>query len=334
MFSEAAEAADAVRRQMADREAFAAVAAKVRTLSPRLVLTCARGSSDHAATYAKYMIETLLGVVVSSASPSVSSLYGAAPAAPGALCLAISQSGGSPDLVATVEGLRRNGATALALINAAGSPLAASADLQLPLLAGPELSVAATKSYVAALAAVARLVATLADDRTLLAALQALPEELDRAWAADWSPMAEALQDARGLFVIGRGYGLGAAQEAALKFKECCRIQAEAFSAAEVRHGPTALLGPDMPLLVFRQDDGTAAGVDALIAEALARGAVVLVAGEAPRGAVGLPARQLHPAIAPIVQIQSFYHAVEALSRIRGLDPDRPAHLSKITQTV
>jgi glucosamine--fructose-6-phosphate aminotransferase (isomerizing) len=334
LFSEAAEAADAVRRQMADGGAFDAAISRIRALDPRVVLTCARGSSDHAATYAKYMIETLLEMVVSSASPSISSLYGAAPTAPGALCLAISQSGGSPDLIATVQSLRRGGATALALVNATGSGLAASADFELPLLAGPELSVAATKSYVAALAAVARLVATLARDRPLLAALQALPEELDRAWAADWSPLVEALLHTRGLYVIGRGYGLGVAQEAALKFKECCHIHAEAFSAAEVRHGPAALIGPDMPLLVFRQADETGAGVDALIAEATARGAVVLVAGDAPRGAVGLSTRPAHPAVAPIIQILSFYRAVEALSRARGLDPDRPAHLSKVTQTV
>jgi glucosamine--fructose-6-phosphate aminotransferase (isomerizing) len=334
MFSESAEGADAVRRQMAESDAFDEVLSSVRTLDPRLVLTCARGSSDHAATYAKYLFETLLRVVVSSASPSISSIYGSAPAAPGALCLAISQSGGSPDLLATVESVRRGGATALALVNAAGSPLAASADMELPLLAGPELSVAATKSYIVALAAVARLASALAGDRALLMALEALPDELDHAWAADWSPLTETLRHARGLYVIGRGYGLGIAQEAALKFKECCQLHAEAFSAAEVRHGPAALIGPDMPLLVFRQRDDTEAGIDALMDEALARGAVVLVAGDAPRGATGLPTRQVHAAVAPIVQIQSFYRAVEALSRARGLNPDRPAHLSKVTQTV
>lgn len=334
MFREAAEAADAVRRQERDRDALDAVVAQVRAAPPPTVLTCARGSSDHAATYAKYLIETRLGLPVSSASPSVSSVYRAAPAVAGALALAISQSGGSPDLVATVEALRRGGATALALVNAPASPLAAAADLELPLRAGPERSVAATKSYIASLAAVARLVAALGEDGELADAIESLPDALEAAWAADWSPLVDALRDARGLYVIGRGYGLGVAQEAALKFKETCRIHAEAFSAAEVRHGPSELIGPDLPLLVFRQDDATAPGVDALVADAVDRAATVLVAGAAPPGAVSLPSQAAHPAVAPILQVQSFYRAVEALSRARGLDPDRPAHLSKVTETL
>jgi glucosamine--fructose-6-phosphate aminotransferase (isomerizing) len=204
----------------------------------------------------------------------------------------------------------------------------------LPLHAGPETSVAATKSYIAALAAIADLVAAWAGDDELAAALTALPDLLDRAWQADWSPLVEELADAKGLYVIGRGIGLGIAQEAALKFKETCGLHAEAFSAAEVRHGPMALVGPDFPLLVFRQSDETEAGVDALIAETLARGAPVLVAGEGPAGAIPLPSVAAHPAIEPILQIQSFYRAANALSLRRGLDPDRPPHLRKVTETV
>ena len=341
MFREAGEAGEAVRRQMADAGSLAAAASRWRAVDPAVVLTCARGSSDHAATYAKYLVETVLGVAVASASPSVSSIYGAAPAAGRSLCLAVSQSGGSPDLVATVGALRRRGAAALAMVNAPGSPLAAAADLEMPLHAGPERSVAATKSFIASLAAVARIVAAVGGDadggRGLARALDGLPDALGRAWEADWSAVGEVLADARGLYVIGRGLGLGVAQEAALKFKETCGLHAEAFSAAEVRHGPSALIGPDLPLLVFRQDDATRAGVDALVAEAVGRGAPVLVAGaphDVPAGAVALPASPAHPAIAPILLIQSFYRAAEALSHARGYDPDRPAHLRKVTETV
>lgn len=338
MFQEAGEAAAAVRRQMADRRSLDDAVARWRAAGPATVVTCARGSSDHAATYAKYLIETALGLPVSSASPSVSSIYGSTPAAGRTLCLAVSQSGGSPDLVAVVKAARRGGATALALVNAPGSPLAAAADLELPLRAGPERSVAATKSFIASLAAIARLTAAIGGDPALGRALDGLPDALERAWAADWSPVVDLLAEARGLYVIGRGLGLGVAQEAALKFKETCGLHAEAFSAAEVRHGPSALIGPDLPLLVFRQDDATRPGIDALVAEAVARGAPVLVAGDAPRDmparAVSLPVHPAHPAIAPMLQVQSFYRAVEALSRARGHDPDRPAHLRKVTETI
>ncbi|RHW19463.1 SIS domain-containing protein [Sphingomonas gilva] len=335
MFAEAAEAAEAVRTQhRANAALVAGIAARLRADLPAAILTCARGSSDHAATYAKYLIETRLGTLVASASPSVSSLYRAAPADARTCCLAISQSGRSPDLIATVEAARSAGAATLALVNAPDSPLGAAADMLLPLHAGPETSVAATKSYIAALAAIADLVAAWAQDDALGAALDGLPDRLAEAWQADWSPLVEQLAGARGLYVIGRGLGLGIAQEAALKFKETCGLHAEAFSAAEVRHGPMALVGPDFPLLVFRQSDETGAGIDALVAETLARGAPVLVAGDGPAGAIRLPSAVAHPAIEPILQIQSFYRAVNALSLRRGFDPDRPPHLRKVTETV
>lgn len=334
MLREAGEAADAVRRQAADAAAIAAVVKRLRGGRFHSVATCARGSSNHAATYAKYLIETRLGLLVSSASPSVSSLYGSAAADDLTLGLAISQAGGSPDLLATLEAMRRAGATTLALVNAPDSPLAAAAHLHLPLNAGPEQSVAATKSYIASLAMIARLVAMLTEDADLLDAIAALPVLLEAAWRADWSPLVDALRDRRGLYVIGRGYGLGIAQEAALKLKEVCGLHAEAFSAAEVRHGPWALVGPDLPLLVFRQGDETEAGVDALTSDAIERGATVLVADGAPHGAIALPCPSAHPVIEPILQIQAFYQAGEALARARGFDPDHPPNLRKVTETL
>lgn len=335
MFTEAAEAAAVVRNQRAaNAPLIADIAARLRANPPAAVLTCARGSSDHAATYAKYLIETRLGTLVSSASPSVSSLYHAAPADRHMLCMAISQSGQSPDLIATVEAAKSVGAATLALVNVPGSPLGDLADMLLPLGAGPETSVAATKSYIAALTAIADLVAKWSEDDALTSAIDALPDLLDRAWQADWSPLVDRLSSAKGLYVIGRGVGLGIAQEAALKFKETCGLHAEAFSAAEVRHGPMALVGPDFPLLVFRQSDETEAGIDALIAETIARGAPVLVTGDGPADATALPSIAAHPAIEPILQVQSFYRAANALSLTRGFDPDRPPHLRKVTETV
>ena len=337
MFAEAAEAPDAVARLLErNTAALETLGEMLRAAPPRAVLTCARGSSDHAATYLKHLIETRTGLLVTSVSPSVASLYGAVPAAEGMLAIGLSQSGKSPDLLASMEAAGKAGARTLALVNVADSPLATQSDMVLPLQAGPERSVAATKSFIALLAASVALVNEWREDDRLNQATNALPDLLRRAWQTDWSLLVDALTDARGLFVIGRGPGFGIAQEAALKLKETCGLHAEAFSAAEVRHGPMALVGPDLPLLVFRQDDESAAGVDALVADALANGARVLVAGDRPpvAAAIHLPVPAADPLITPIATIQAFYRAAEALSRRRGLDPDRPPHLRKVTETV
>jgi glucosamine--fructose-6-phosphate aminotransferase (isomerizing) len=335
LFAEARQSGGVVAAQRVANGALVdALARRLRDSPPEVVLTCARGSSDHAATFAKYLIETRLGIITASQAPSVASLY-RAPQRPGhALCLAISQSGRSPDLVSTVEAARAAGALAVALVNDAHSPLAESADAVLPLHAGAERSVAATKSYVAALAALVHLVAAWSEDPDLAAALAAAPAQLDRAWDADWSVLVERLRDARGLYVIGRGLGLGIAQEAALKFKETCGLHAEAFSAAEIRHGPMALAGPGFPLLVFRQSDETEDSIEALAKDAIARGGEVFMAGPPAAGAVALPSEAAHPAIEPMLQILSFYRAVNALAVARGLDPDAPPHLAKVTETV
>ena len=335
MHAEAAEAPAAVARMLAaNAEVASRLGAALRASPPPVVLTCARGSSDHAATFAKYLIETRTGTLVSSAAPSVSSLYGATSRLSGALCLAISQSGASPDLLATVDAASRAGANVAALVNVADSPLAALADWLLPLHAGAERSVAATKSYIAALAAVLQLVFAWQDDSDLSSKLMSLPALLAESWALDWSPLVDGLAGARGLFVLGRGPSLGIAQEAALKLKETCGLHAEAFSTAEVRHGPMALVGPDLPLLVFRQADESADGIEAAAAEMAARGSRVYVVGAQVAGAIRLPALDADPALQPVLQIQSFYAAANALSVARGFDPDRPPHLAKVTETV
>jgi glucosamine--fructose-6-phosphate aminotransferase (isomerizing) len=335
MFAEAAEAAGVVARQgEANRAATAEIAARLRAAPPRVVATLARGSSDHAATFAKYLIETRLGIPTASAAPSVASLYGAQARAESLLCIAISQSGRSPDLLAGIEAAKQGGAVTLALVNETDSPLAGLVDHVLPLQAGPERSVAATKSFIGSLSALLALVATWSGDAELENALAGAPEGLAQAWQADWSALVAGLVDVRGLYVVGRGLGLGIAQEAALKLKEVCRLHAEPFSAAEVRHGPFALVGPDFPLLVFRQGDETEESVDALVRDAAGHGAPLFVTGVAPPPAVVLPAKEAHPAIEPMLRIQSFYRAAAALSVARGLDPDRPPHLSKVTETL
>jgi glutamine---fructose-6-phosphate transaminase (isomerizing) len=340
MSREAAEAPAALREQLTRNQAVIEEAAEVlRTRAPRVVVTCARGSSDHAATFAKYLIETRAGVLTSSAAPSVSSVYAAKADLDGAVFLAISQSGASPDLIATTEAAREAGAFVLALVNAEASSLAAAAHLTIPLRAGVERSVAATKSYIASLAAVVHLVSAWTRDREMFDALAAAPGHLERAWQLDWSPAAAVLQPASGMFVVGRGLGLGAAQEAALKLKETCGLHAEAFSSAEVRHGPMALIVEGFPVLLFAQSDETRAGIEELAADLAKRGAVVLLAdghvtASTTRRLMALPTVSANAVVEPMLRVQSFYRMANALSIARGRDPDRPPHLHKVTETL
>jgi glucosamine--fructose-6-phosphate aminotransferase (isomerizing) len=335
MAGEAHESHAAVARQLAANDATVAdLARSLRERPPRFIVTCARGSSDHAATFAKYVFETQVGLFTASASPSVTSVYAARQNLDGALFLAISQSGKSPDLVRHAQSARAAGARVVALVNHADSPLARVAETVIPLHAGPEISVAATKSYVCSLAAILHLAARWRDDAVLLDALFAVPQGLRRGWDMDWSPLVDALADARNLFVIGRGFGFGAALEAALKFKETCALHAEAFSAAEVRHGPMALVGSGFPVVFFSQNDDTREGTLALAREFCERGARVLVAAPgADADPLAVP-ESAHPACTPLLEIQSFYRAASALSLRRGLKPDVPPHLRKVTETL
>jgi glucosamine--fructose-6-phosphate aminotransferase (isomerizing) len=336
MFREAAEAPAVVRAQLRRNAAIVqALAERLRANPPRAVATFGRGSSDHAATFARYLIETRLNVMTASAAPSVSSVYDAAPGMDGVLCLAISQSGRSPDLLAALHAARGAGAVTVALVNDDVSPMAAQADLVIPLRAGPELSVAATKSCIAALTSIVQLVAYWLQDQELLAALDGLPDLLAQSWTERWRPAQDLLIDARHLYVLGRGVGFGVAQEAALKFKETCGLHAEAFSTAEVRHGPMALVGPGFPILAFDQNDETRPGVEVAVAACVAQGAEVMKAGgEDMAGVCALAAPRAHPVLEPIVFLQTFYRMACELAVARGFDPDRPPHLAKVTETL
>ena len=308
---------------------------RLRKTAPAFAVTCARGSSDNAATYAKYLLEIRLGTVTASVGPSVRSVYAAAPNMRGALFLAVSQSGRSPDLLHLAEAARAGRAITLALVNSTESPLAEICEVTLPLHAGPERSVAATKSWIASLAAVLQLAAHWAEDRQLLDALEQLPDGLARAADQDWTRAARQLADAENLYVVGRGVGLALAQEAALKLKETCGIHAEALSAAELMHGPLTLAGPQFPVLVFSQHDEAYQSVADLIAALTARGVPVIAAGSAPGSCLTLPSDpSLNPFVTPLALIQSFYPLVEAVARMRGRDPDNPPHLKKVTETV
>jgi glucosamine--fructose-6-phosphate aminotransferase (isomerizing) len=331
---EAAQAGACARRQI-DRCAsqFAALGEALRRRPPRFVVTCARGSSDHAASYGKYLIETELGRAVASVGPSIASVYRAPLALADALFVTVSQSGKSPDLLRLTEAARTAGAVVVGFINDEDAPLARLCDVALPLCAGPETSVAATKSFLLSGLAFLQLVAHWTGDPALADAVARFPGALDAAAGLDWWPQLAPLTTATSAYVLGRGTGLGAAQEIALKLKETCRLHAEAFSTAEVLHGPVALVDRGFPVLAVGQDDDSAAGTRAAVAGLVELGARVCSALDVP-GAEPLPTVDAPPAVAPLCQVQSFYLAVHRLAAARGLDPDAPVHLRKVTETV
>jgi glucosamine--fructose-6-phosphate aminotransferase (isomerizing) len=336
MLKEALSAASAVeeQRRCAD-ERLASLGKRLKDRPPTVALTVARGSSDHAAHYFAYLVMRRLGIPVASLPMSLVTLHNAPLAVAGQLAVGVSQSGESPDLVDTMRGLGSAGAQTVAFVNRTESPLAGICEWVIPLCAGVEQSVAATKSYIAALAAVARLVAHWQRDARLLEALAMLPEKLAGAAASSGSPAIDALVPAARTMLVGRGLGLAVALEAALKLKETCAIQAEAFSGAEIRHGPMALIEEGYPLIIFALRGPEQKGLVELANFFRARNARVVLA--APEDVAD---RDMTLAIAddevldPILAIQAFYVVAAKVAELRGLNPDVPRHLSKVTRTL
>jgi glucosamine--fructose-6-phosphate aminotransferase (isomerizing) len=334
------EAPDAVRRQADDiAHPLADFIKRLAQRPPDFVLTCARGSSAHAATFAKHLIERYLGIPVAEAAPNIASVYRCELRLKDQLFLAISQSGASDDLMETAAMARTAGALTVALVNDERSPLAAECDVVLPMAAGAEHSVAATKSFIGSLAAVLRIAALWTENAELRRACQRLPERLAAAAMLDWGKALRPLAGASGLATIGRGPTLAIAREAALKLKETCALHAEAFSSAEFRHGPIALVSPTYPIMVFTPTDESGAGLRELVADLERKGACVLRAE--PEGArqpipktIPLPALRAEQAEADaICLIQSFYAFLVDLAGHRGTDADAPPHLQKVTRT-
>ena len=335
MCQEAGESAAAVRRCLAQHDLFAKVAARLRALDPSLVMVCARGSSGHAGTFLRYLLARDLGLVTAASMPSIASLYHRRQRLGGALFVVISQSGRSPDLIVATEEARAAGALTLALVNDSASPLATAAELAIDIAAGPERSVAATKTVMASLAAGLALTAAWTGDATLAAALARLPARLEAACALDWSALTREIARVQRMFTVGRGPGLAIACEAALKLAETTGVAGLAYSSAELPHGPRALAGPDFPVLGFVQQDVGRTGTAALLADLASRGTPVLAAGLEGAGIVTLPTLAAeHPDTDLLPQLVSFYLAAEAAARARGRDPDHPPGLRKVTQTI
>lgn len=336
MASEVAEIPQVAARFLHDgAPAITAAAAALRATDPALVATVARGSSDHAATYLKYAIELLAGVPVASVGPSVASIYGRPLRLSGAACIGVSQSGQSPDIVEMMRAAGRGGALTIAITNASGSPITSASQHALPLGAGEERSVAATKTFVTSVLAGLALLAEWQEDAALRQAIAQAPEAFAQALTLDWSPLSARLARAGSAFVLGRGPAFAIAAEAALKFKETCGLHAESYSAAEVLHGPAAIVQTHFPVLALAIDDAALPHVVATAERLAAQGADVFVTGATAKGCTALPTvAGLHPLLAPLVLSVSFYRFVEDLARRRGLDPDTPPHLRKVTETV
>ncbi|MDE2384893.1 MAG: SIS domain-containing protein [Alphaproteobacteria bacterium] len=331
MEHEAREAPDAVARFLdTNGNALAALARRLRDNPPSVILTAARGSSDHAATYFKYLVEILLGVPCASIGASVASVWHSELKLNNAVCVTISQSGQSPDIVSLQEAARKAGALTVALVNQPGSRAEQGADFFLPLCAGEEKSVAATKSFIASLAASAAIAAQWKQDQALITALQALPAKLARAAQLQWPGFQARAKMAQSLYVLGRGPGLAIALEAALKMKETCALHAEALSFAEVMHGPLELVRPHFPILAFSPDDASRDLAKQALERLRKAGADVFAVEDG-----GLPHEPAgHALLEPISIIQSAYLNIEPLARALGRNPDAPRLLSKVTETV
>ena len=335
MRDELHEAAAAVQRQVHSLAApLSDLVKRLVRRPPAVVASCARGSSAHAATFAKHLFERHLGLPVAAVAPNIATIYRRVLALQDQLFLTISQSGRSDDLIETATMARTAGAVTAAIVNDAQSPLAQACEFVLPLAAGPELSVAASKSFVTSLAALLQLTAAWTGDAAMARSGARLPSRLAEAAALDWSEALLPLTRAVSLVAIGRGPTLAIAREAALKLKETCALHAEAFSAAEFRHGPIALVAGAYPILAFSPTDQSAVGLAELLADLRAKGASVLVAEPGGRHPARLPTLSSdHPDADAICLIQSFYAFLVKLAAQRGTDIDQPRHLQKVTRT-
>jgi len=314
--------------------ALSQLSARLHRHPPQVVVTCARGSSAHAATFGKYLIELSVGIPVAAAAPSVASVYERPLQLRGQLVLAISQSGRSNDLIAFARSARASGALTVAIVNDESAPLAAACEVAIPMAAGPELSVPATKTFVATLSVLMRMTARWAGDATLDEALGRLPHRLAKATGLDWGNGRELLAAANGAAMIGRGPTLAIAREAALKLKETCNLHAEAFSGAEFLHGPVALAASDYPLLVFMPGDQASGGMRKLIADLTQQRARLLHTGPDAEASDVLPALPPDHAVTDSVcLIQSFYSMLVRLAERRGFNPGKPPYLNKVTRT-
>ena len=335
MWAETAEIPRAIARLLENsRPAIELAATQLRNRKPGLIVSIARGSSDHAATFLKYAIEIYAGVPVASLGPSVASVFGVSLDLHRGATLSISQSGAGPDIVAATRMARTSGALSIGLTNQESSPLGDVVDHAINICAGPELSVAATKSFVSSIAAGLAILAHWQQDAALLQALDDLPRQAEKALRCRWTGLQPILQDADSLFVLGRGPSWAIANEVALKFKETCSLHAEAYSSAEVMHGPMALVQEGFPLLGLCARDAALESVIAASEKLAGEGAAAFITAKGVQQSATLEFVDTgHPLTDALCLVIPFYVYVESFARHLGLNPDQPPLLRKVTRT-
>ncbi|WP_152593772.1 glucosamine-6-phosphate deaminase NagB-II [Thalassotalea sp. ND16A] len=327
MEKEAKQSPQVIAEQIKDNaEVAEKIGNKLINFDPKMVMIIGRGSSDHAGVFGKYLLEIELGIPTFAAAPSVASVYGRTLKLDNAFVIVISQSGRSPDILSQAQMAKDAGAYVVALVNDETSPLAKLADDVLPLKAGPENSVAATKSYLATLSALLQLAAYWSKNDELIASLNTLPAALDKVIAAPTQLSIAGLGDTRNLVVLGRGLGYAVSKEIALKLKEVCSIHAEAFSSAEFLHGPVTLVAQQLTIVDCHVNDESDQAHKEQIKEVTSRGADMIHLEQV--------VNDVHPRLAPLLVLQRFYLDVEKVALAKGFNPDEPQGLKKVTRTL
>ncbi len=327
MEQEAKQAPSVIKQQITANQALMErIGEKLRLISPKLVMIIGRGSSDHAGVFGKYLIEIEAGVPVCAAAPSVASVYGKTLDLNGALVIVISQSGRSPDIIAQAKMAKAAGGYCIALVNDETSPLTDIVDDFVPLKAGEEVSVAATKSYLATLSALLQLTAYWSQSTGLIEALDTLPSALQAMVESEAQLTPESLENVKSMVVLGRGLGYAVTKEMALKLKEVSSIHAEAFSSAEFLHGPVTLVEQGLAILDCAVNDESAKAHQEQIDEVAERGADLVHLKQLDQ--------DIHPRLAPLVVLQRFYLDVAKVAVSKGFNPDEPKGLKKVTRTI
>lgn len=331
-----------VLEHLVQSDAVPTVARNLRERAPRTVITLARGSSDNAVTFFSYLAAQTLGLPVASLPPSLVTVYGAKMKAQDTLTIGVSQSGESPDVVGGLRALEAAGALTVAISNDPASSLMQTADFTLEQGAGRESAVAASKTFSSQMMLLSLLVAHWSEDRALLGALTAVPGAMRQVLAGSQEALRRAalrLTHASSVYVLGRGLSYGPALEAALKLKETCYLHAEAYSSAEFQHGPIAAVSPSHPVLMLALNDGTETSNHEAASKLRAASADLSVISSSPlllteaNAAVTLP-ENLHPVTQAFVMVLAGQLLALHLAEAKGLNPDAPRHLNKVTRTM